>query len=407
MATVRPVDILLFFTGQRRFRIKLSDAAAVLNLCRQYGLVYRDFRQDGTAHVTFSCTESAALAVLSLCRQKNIPVEEKTHWGLPALLWHMRKRIGLLVGALLAVGLVSLSGRYLWSIHVSGNETVSYGEIVSALAEYGIQVGERIDRLDVDKTETLVMLHSEKIAWMSVNIIGTTAEVQIREAVSPPKSPPKSKNPANLVATRDGQIDHLEIFAGEAAVREGDTVRRGDVLVSGIRDSNSSGFMITRAAGSVWAETLRDFQVEIPLVYPVRRAVKSVKTEASLIFFSKEIKFFKEVIKNEGTCDTIEVIREEVFRLPDGTALPLSRREIRTVFYETEMAERTAKEAMELAYYELERKIRAEIPEAELLCKQTEGELTATSYILRCRLRCLENIAEQQDFVFEVGDASD
>ena len=95
MATVRPVDILLFFTGQRRFRIKLSDAAAVLNLCRQYGLVYRDFRQDGTAHVTFSCTESAALAVLSLCRQKNIPVEEKTHWGLPALLWHMRKRISL------------------------------------------------------------------------------------------------------------------------------------------------------------------------------------------------------------------------------------------------------------------------------------------------------------------------
>ena len=163
MATVRPVDILLFFTGQRRFRIKLSDAAAVLNLCRQYGLVYRNFRQDGTAHVTFSCTESAALAVLSLCRQKNIPVEEKTHWGLPALLWHMRKRIGLLVGALLAVGLVSLSGRYLWSIHVSGNETVSYGEIVSALAEYSIQVGERIDRLDVDKTETLVMLHSEKL----------------------------------------------------------------------------------------------------------------------------------------------------------------------------------------------------------------------------------------------------
>ena len=37
-------------------------------------------------------------------------------------------------------------------------------------AEYGIKVGEKINSIDVDRTESLVLLNSDKISWITINI---------------------------------------------------------------------------------------------------------------------------------------------------------------------------------------------------------------------------------------------
>jgi similar to stage IV sporulation protein len=184
---------------------------------------------------------------------------------------------------IISMVLIAISDDYIWDVRVTGNEKTTYTEVVGALAEYGIKVGDRIDSIYVDRTESLVLLNSDKISWITVNIEGTLANVQIREVYDAPlKHEPR---PANVVASRDGVIDHLEIYSGSAAVSEGEAVRKGDLLISGVRDSMVDGLAITRASGKVYAETERLFRIEIPLEYTAKRVVSSRNVEKYIIFF--------------------------------------------------------------------------------------------------------------------------
>jgi similar to stage IV sporulation protein len=102
----------------------------------------------------------------------------------PHLLYSYRKRWGLAVGAIIAAFIMLSSDDYLWDIRVTGNEKLTYSYVVEALAENGFSVGSRLDGLDIDRTETLTLLNSEGISWMSINMNGNVAYVNIREKKS-------------------------------------------------------------------------------------------------------------------------------------------------------------------------------------------------------------------------------
>ena len=54
--------------------------------------------------------------------------------------------------------------------------------------------------------------------------------------------------------------------------------------------------------------------------------------------------------------------------------------------------------AQELAYYELRAMIDTELPDAQLVKKSIYSELTQDSYILKCTVFCIEDIAKISEF---------
>ena len=91
----------------------------------QMGLQYDDFcwREDGS--IQFSCSAMSSHRFLSLCRERNIEAEAVAQRGLPYLLKSLTKRAGLVVGAVLALALIVLSGLFVWDVQVSGTETLT------------------------------------------------------------------------------------------------------------------------------------------------------------------------------------------------------------------------------------------------------------------------------------------
>ena len=201
------------------------------------------------------------------------------------------------------------------------------------------------------------------------------------------------------MASRDGQVEYLEIFSGVAAVSEGSAVRKGDLLISGVRDSATEGFAVTRASGRVFAVTERQFAVEMPLAYEKKVEEKREKSEIYFIFFSKEIKIFKRDNPNGLNCDTIDTV--EVSRLFGGVRLPFGIRTVSTVAYETAIESRSESEAMELAYYRLNMNITEALPDAQILNKTVTWESVGDKYVLKCKVRCIENIGETLEFDLE------
>lgn len=67
---------------------------------------------------------------------------------------------------------------------------------------------------------------------MSLNLHGTRLEVQVREAVQPPELT-QEEGHYHVVSKADGIVTRVETMDGEAAVKEGDTVTEGEILISG------------------------------------------------------------------------------------------------------------------------------------------------------------------------------
>ncbi len=385
---------ILFLFGYRRLHADAVNAPGMLNLCLERSISFCDFRGGEDGGVSICCPLRGASILQKQAAERGIAVSVLETGGLPSYLWRLRGRVGLLLGSVIAILLLVMASDVVWDVRVSGNQTVSAGEVIEELRACGFGVGSRLSRVDTDALENRVLLRSDRLSWISVQLDGTVARVQVLERVERGDAP--KTDPANLVATRDGQIEGLEVLRGEIVVSIGQAVQKGDLLVSGIYDSQTQGYRYTRAAGQVFARTEHRITVEIPLSYSEKHYTGEKIGAIHLNFFEKKLKIFKNTGNGEGGCDIIEVVNGfSGWGLPN---VPISiTKEIRRS-YELIPATRTHEEALDEAYRVLETKLLELSSDMQLLRKDLSTTLTEDALILECVVLGIENIAEQVEF---------
>ena len=154
---------------------------------------------------------------------------------------------------------------------LAGNQALSAEEIIAQLRLCGVSVGTYAPSIPVREVENRMMLAMDQLTFFSLNLHGTRAEVIVREREEGPDLRPEGE-PSDVVAAADGIITHIEPWAGDAQVHEGDAVCQGDVLISGVMDldpippsTESLGTRIVHAEGKVLARTWRTLTAQIPL----------------------------------------------------------------------------------------------------------------------------------------------
>ena len=388
-------SIHYLITGYRVLSADSDHAAALLELCRRHNLIYDDFCPAQDGGITLRFPLPAARRAEALCAARDIPVRTVKEGGLPRLTRKLLGRVGLVVGAILGVILLTVAQSVVWDIRISGNQTVSDRAIEDSLAACGFAVGTSLKHFEADKTENDVLMRDDRLAWISINRKGTVAYVEVREKVLRP--PVESDSPCDIVASMGGVIQRVELEEGNVRVTAGQTVGKGDVLVSGIYDSMTMGIRLTAAKARVYARTTRMITVEIPMTYEQKIYKIDPETpygetcqEKSLNFFGNHIKFSKKTGNMGVFCDTIE--SERSWGLSDGVGFPISTRTVWYIPYEMTAVTRTPAEAEALAHLELARRIAALPGGPELIAKSItvhhgEGVLTLT-----CTLTCIEDI---------------
>ena len=378
-----------FLMGSRTLRFLAPSAGEVMNLCRAHGFVYWDLRFRGE-QLCLTLSLPSAKRLLRVCRERGISVVAEDARGLPSLLWRYRRRWGLAVGALCFCAILTLSSRVLWGIRVDGSSTVSDEEVISELRACGMYLGCPLSSFDTEVVENRVLIRSDKISWISVNLIGTVAHVELREAEEPPPEEPLY-DAANLVASKAGRIEMLEEVRGNVVVKPGAIVSKGELLVGGLYDTASGGLRYRCAEGRVYARTEYDFLIESSKRVEQKRFTGRKKVQKFLIFFEKEIKFFGNSRNLPSSCDTIDTV--EYFTLRDGCVLPFGIRTVEYREYEMHEIERSESETLDAAYEALLLQMEREVPEGMLVRKRVTSEITDTGVALRCHAEYLENIA--------------
>jgi similar to stage IV sporulation protein len=328
-----------------------------------------------------------------LCLERGVGAETELIGGIPFWLLRLKNRPGLAIGILLAILIVTLGSRVLWDVRIDGEASISEAELLAVLADHGVRPGAFISRLDVGDIQTRIKAEHEKIAWISVNVIGTVAYVEVIEEAVPPEKKIPEGDGTNLVASRDGIIVGYEVIAGEPMFSVGQPVLKGELLVGGLIDSERFGYRAVEAKGRVLALTEYVFEVEIPYEYAVRIPEKKEICEISIIFFGLRQKFFK---KGGFLGSEYDKIYSDIYIYSKGgVKVPVGISVASYPIYTESVVFRTEDEARELAYFEVNRKILATLPGAEILSRSYEiGKVDdASAYRLICRVSCIDDIA--------------
>lgn len=225
-----------------------------INTCLKERIHLWDVRRKGSCSIEmkispFSVKKIRPIAKNTSCRTKIISKK-----GIPFFVFNHRKRSTFVVASVLIFLIIIFLSNFIWSIEVVGNEKIKTSQIISCLEKQGLKRGAWKKSLNTEKIIDNAILQTGQLSWMSIDLTGTKAIIEVVERVSAPKSLDLNK-PSNIIADRDAIIEELFVKAGTPVVKRGSTVKKGDMLVTGIIEDKYKNVRFVHALADIRVRT--------------------------------------------------------------------------------------------------------------------------------------------------------
>ena len=377
--------------GQVRVRAECAFPERVLNLCGAQDLAFWDLEWESPTAFTCRLSRRDWKRLREAGKNLDCTFDLVGLEGAPYFLLRFRHRQALLMGLVgCALGLF-LGSFFIWEFQVEGNETVPTERRLRALEKNGVRLGTFGLSRDGEDIRNHVLLDGPELSWIAVNVSGCRAEVQVRERTVPPAMVDR-REPCNLVARRAGLVKKVQTIGGVACVVPGSAVTEGQILISGVEDTDTVGARVLAGLGKVEARTWYGLTASMPLMALEKQYTGKEKTGVSLIFGSRRIKFFSNSSIDGAEYDKI-TSRYPLNLL--GVPLPVTVVVEKWRFYEAVPTARTAAEAEKAAEAILTAQLQEMVePYGEVkstLCSTRQKE---DALIVTLSAECLEEIGE-------------
>ncbi len=263
------VKLLRWIFGYFDFEIRGKFPERFLNLAVRNGLNLWNMRgEKEELHAAAKIADKNTVALFAGKTESELIIE-KEH-GLPYLCRIYKSRLGLLAGLIIGAALSCWLSGFIWNIEVNVPPELNEYEIRNQLRELGFYEGVRYDSDSIDNIKRKMKLNDERISWVSINIFGTNAVVELSPKISAENDRDDNKNKktvSNLKSTADGTITKINVHNGTAVVEIGEGVRKGQLLVSGIMEYNDGTNVMADSEGTVYAKTSRTVTLSVPKEY--------------------------------------------------------------------------------------------------------------------------------------------
>ncbi len=341
-----------------------------------------------------------------IARKQNCRIKVEVKRGVPFLFAKLQKRKALMVGAVAFSVILYVLSSYVWFIDIQGTERVKTEQILMIARENGLEIGRTKSSFDPDEVEKAIG-NMQEIAWVGIQIKGTKVIIEVAEKVLPDVVADQSI-PAHLVAKQDGLVQDIIVLAGTPAVKSGDTVQKGQILISGYVYANelNAGNIEQpqaslaepkkiRARGIVRARVWLEAEAKVPLVQQGTNKTGKYTQVMSIKLNNKEI-----VVRGprEITYEYYDV-KMETKSIIHHPNIDIPAKIIRYTYYEEKPFSKsyTPEQAFELAVKEAVGKIDLLLPNN---ARRTEKQITELSskddpYVhLRVTIETIQDIVE-------------
>ena len=380
--------------GTLRMEVCGACPEAFLNACAMNALELMELESIDSCTLRVTVFENRAEEFRQIARQCMCETELISQRGGSKSRRLVKKRLLLLIFAVLTAILLFVSSLFIWDIEVEGCEKLSEGRVLRVLADCGVKQGSFRGGVNSDMIRSKVMVELPEIAWMTVNVRGSRATVLILEREEKPEIYEEARA-ADMVASKTGIISKMSVLNGKPLVAPGQSVVEGELLVSGTMDSITALPRQVRAAGSVTAETWYEISAVRPALESHKTGEAKQHVRFALKIGEKRINLYFGGRNDIDECDKIiyeyKLGAEGLFLLP----VSIIREELS--FYETAEARSTAEEEMKEALFAyLQETVEGEVLSHSFSVNRGEELLSVTLHA-----HCLENIAETREIIQE------
>ena len=374
-----------YITGWAVIRFTGPEPEKLLTLLGQKGIPFRDAAPPKDFSFTLRVPLRAAKRAARLAASQGCETVITERHGLPTVAGILRRR--RLPALLLTAALMLLlwSQAYIWHIDVSGNETIPEGEIRQALAECGVDIGERWVGMRQEAVRNGVLLRVPGIRWMTVTMQGSRAHVIVRESREAIEPVPE-KECAKVTADRVGLVTHVYALRGTAEAEENRFVLPGDTVIGGYATGRWGVQGAVRAIGYAQTRTWYEITAAAPSELTGKTPGEGKTVRYSLILGDRRINFHKDSSICPPGCD--KIIESLTFAVPGVFTLPLTVERTTVSSYETRSmaAEELPEELSQILHEELSRRIgkTGEIVSEDYAVWEADG-LTYVTLSAECR----------------------
>ena len=215
-----------------------------LNLCGNHDILVWDIENHGD-HYTMKVSVKGFFALKTLLKKTGTRASVLERYGLPFFVPRMKRRKIFVIGLVVCLLFWMLTTRFIWDIKITGNYSLTEDILMDYLNNQNVHTAMKKSDLQIEELERNLREEYDIITWASLKVDGTTLIIQIREnempeydtavgngqdGVFPDDDMSSGKD---IVATKDGTIVYMITRKGVPQVAPGDSVEKGQLLVSG------------------------------------------------------------------------------------------------------------------------------------------------------------------------------
>ncbi|MEG0616290.1 MAG: sporulation protein YqfD [Oscillospiraceae bacterium] len=376
-----------YFMGKIKFKAEGGLLEKLLNLCSLNCIVIHNisYEADGFTATVPQRFFSKIIPLAKITHSKIIVLNKK---GLYFKLLPIKTRYGIVVGMAMAILTILLLSNVIWSIRFFGFTKEESEKMRAYLYENNIYEGSIVYKNKLNTAENNILLSSPDYGWISLNFIKGRLEVEKTDAV--PKVASTQGVAQNIIAKCDGIIRHIDLSEGFLKVCEGQSVAKGDVLVSGTRTDVSGALITTNVNAKMFAEVEKTYEYMQTLSYSAMLPTSEKQSYYALQTLDKQIKLFKQK-------PIIPHSEERLLRYPlniFGFALPCTIFEYEIRGQRETQISLSQEQAIAIAKVKINDAIKKDLTQANILTTSEEISFVENKLFYKLKIRAEANIAE-------------
>ncbi|MDI6617420.1 MAG: sporulation protein YqfD [Clostridiales bacterium] len=307
-----------YMKGYLTIKVEGLDIERFLNMSVTNKIYLWDIKRISFTEVLMKINIKGYRSLKRISRKTGCRISIVEKKGFPFFLSRLGKRKMMAAGFLIFVALIIWLSSFIWSVRITGVEGIRTQDVTQNLSALGVRPGAPKLNIAVADVENNMLIRMSSLSWIKIKLIGTRAEVQVKEKVPAPEMVPVDK-PCNIVAKRDGIIEKIASTNGDVVVSQGDPVRKGQLLVTGAIDRENAGRRYVHASAEILARTWYDGSAAVPLksqknIRTGRKAQSIYIISGSKKYMLKKLnipyKSYDKIERSTGLIDT------DVFQLP-------------------------------------------------------------------------------------------
>ncbi len=338
------------------------------------------------------------LKKLKSCLKKSqCHIKIKNRLGGPFIINKIKKRQLYIFGTAIFIILLYTLSSFIWLIEIHGNSQIKTKDILNYCETKGFSVGSYKNSIDVAILKKDLKKHFPNISWISIELKGTKATIQLRETLPQEKTIDISE-PCNIIAKNNGIIESIITKKGTPLIKKGDVVSKGDILVSGellIKDDETGKIKnYTHSMAEIKARLIHKITATIPFRYLKKVYSGNEQNSYSINLFEKNFSLYNPPIKYEN-YDSYNSLNQ--LTITDDYPLPVIL--IKNIHKEFKYEEqnRTVDEAKKLGENLINKKIIQDFDfNTDIKDKTFDYKKTEKSLIVTATISVIENIGEEQ-----------